>query len=51
MVATILSEGIVYVQECRVSNTWSYTSSLAYSFIVCTGATKRFIYQTVETLS
>jgi len=39
------------VQEYRVNNVWSCTSSLPYVFVVCTGTTKRYIYQIVSTLS
>jgi hypothetical protein len=30
---------------------WSCTSSLPYAFVMCTGTTKCYIYQIVETLS
>jgi len=39
------------VQEHRVSNVWTCTSSLPYAVMMCTGTTKCYIYQTVDTLS
>ena len=39
------------VQEYRVNDVWSCTSSLPYAFMLCTGTTKYYIYQTVESLS
>ena len=39
------------VQEYRVNDVWCCTSSLPYAFMLCTGTTKCYIYQTVETLS
>ena len=39
------------VQGCRVSSVWSCTSPLPYAIMMCTGTSKCYIYQTVETLS
>jgi len=39
------------VQEHRVSNVWTCTSSVPYAVMMCTGTTKCYIYRTVGTLS
>jgi hypothetical protein len=39
------------VEDYRVNNVWSCTSSLPYVFVMCTGTTKCYIYQIVLTLS